>query len=346
MAFTRWDPRIRRAWRRRTAAIAIATLLIAAPAGERSNFRSDGPAGRRFGEPSFRRAQLLHPAFIVWNVGQGLWTTLSLPDTCWHFDMGGERADWASIERECAGKANRASFSHWDLDHISFAAEAARRLSGFCVALRPAGPDPGGHKKRLLDPLPDCDPADKARGNAANDNIDGDSAGGRHPRLLQLTRPSDNVVRPTARALALASGAERGTRPRGPTSNEASHVFEIQGVALVTGDSPKGNERIWSRRLARGDASPVLVLGHHGSRTSTSETLLQRLPRLVMAVASARKNRYGHPHPEVARLLRSRGIALLSTEVWGHLRFLLPQPPLPAFRPPPNVQTGRRPSPG
>jgi hypothetical protein len=65
--------------------------------------------------------------FIVWNVGQGLWTTFSTPAECLHLDAGGEKAPLNLITEECAGKKNYALFSHWDWDHINFALKAKKR---------------------------------------------------------------------------------------------------------------------------------------------------------------------------------------------------------------------------
>ena len=221
------------------------------------------------------------PEFVVWNVGQGQWATFVAPGFCWHFDMGGERPDWAAVLTECRGKENRVSFSHWDQDHISFAHEAGLRLPGLCIAHRPLG-DANPHKRRLLAGLENCKPAPMA--------------------IRELSRPGDR----TAHAV---------------TANEVSRVFEVAHVAVIPGDSPIDREAIWAPRLAASDDAFVLVLGHHGSRTSTGARLLGRLPRLETAVASARLARYGHPHPAVAQALHEKGIALLRTELWGHLHF-------------------------
>lgn len=63
----------------------------------------------------------------------------------------------------------------------------------------------------------------------------------------------------------------------------------------------------------------VLALGHHGSRTSTSKDLLKELPNLKLAIASARKRRYGHPHRETVEALGKFKVPILSTEDWGNI---------------------------
>lgn len=102
-------------------------------------------------------------------------------------------------------------------------------------------------------------------------------------------------------------------------TNAESRVVEYQGF-LLPGDSPKTQEKIW-QQLSWIAPTRVLVLGHHGSRTSTSKELIDRLPHLKMAVASARWARYKHPHAETVALLKLHHIALLRTEDWGNIWF-------------------------
>ena len=56
---------------------------------------------------------------IVWNVGQGAWTTVLMGDECWHFDAGGEHFPKA-VESLCRQKINKLFISHDDWDHIGF----------------------------------------------------------------------------------------------------------------------------------------------------------------------------------------------------------------------------------
>jgi competence protein ComEC len=75
--------------------------------------------------------------------------------------------------------------------------------------------------------------------------------------------------------------------------------------ALFAGDAGEAAERALRGRIGPVD---VLKVGHHGSRTSSSEGWLAELaPRL--AVVSVGTNRYGHPAPEVlARLGAHRAV--------------------------------------
>lgn len=105
------------------------------------------------------------------------------------------------------------------------------------------------------------------------------------------------------------------------SANALSRVIVIRNI-LIPGDSTREQEKFWSRVLPLASVK-LLVLGHHGSATSTGEDLLKHLPQVKMAVASARFRRYGHPHPQVLQSLRKKKISVLKTEDWGNLLFRL-----------------------
>ncbi len=67
--------------------------------------------------------------------------------------------------------------------------------------------------------------------------------------------------------------------------------------------------------------STVLRIGHHGSKTSTSERFLTRVsPRL--AIISVGENNYGHPHKAILQRLSNSGIAFLRTDTNGTVRLV------------------------
>jgi competence protein ComEC len=105
-------------------------------------------------------------------------------------------------------------------------------------------------------------------------------------------------------------------------SNELSQIFLSNGF-LIPGDSTLKEERLWANSLPISDSPRILILGHHGSRTSTSDYLLNKLPNLKQAVASARWRRYRHPHPQVLLMLQKHKIPILRTEDWGSIWFEL-----------------------
>ena len=63
----------------------------------------------------------------------------------------------------------------------------------------------------------------------------------------------------------------------------------------------------------------LLKIGHHGSRTSSGEALLDAVKPRVALVSVGRVNRFGHPHPDVRARFARRGIAWRSTGEEGAL---------------------------
>lgn len=102
-------------------------------------------------------------------------------------------------------------------------------------------------------------------------------------------------------------------------TNDTSIVFSYKNF-LISGDSPKSQELLWAQQMNLQQIQ-VLLLGHHGSKTSTSSELLATLPSLKMTVVSARYQKYKHPHQKNVDLLKQKRIPLLKTEDWGHLWF-------------------------
>lgn len=228
---------------------------------------------------SLQTGQDLRATLIVWNVGQGQWVTLVENSTCWHFDTGGERAPWSALLQTCGRLDNRIFFSHWDLDHISFAATLHAKIPNSCVVRRPVG-SPSLRKQKLMSKIPLC--------------VNRDLPGG-------LTSFIDTKAR---------------------TPNEMSRVILWQHI-LLPGDSTSSEEKKWVASFPELKLTRWLILGHHGSQTSTSELLLNHLPNALVAVSSARRAKYGHPHLRVQQSLRAHHIPLLRTEEWGNIYFEL-----------------------
>lgn len=65
----------------------------------------------------------------------------------------------------------------------------------------------------------------------------------------------------------------------------------------------------------------VLVLGHHGSRHSSSYDFLQHVEPKMAVVSAGLNNRYGHPSPAVVARLADLNIPLLQTSQLGTIQF-------------------------
>lgn len=90
--------------------------------------------------------------------------------------------------------------------------------------------------------------------------------------------------------------------PTGWETNEASIVAKISygnTSFLLTGDSPSDVEKFLVTEYGSQLKSNVLKLGHHGSKTSSSDEFLQTVQPDIAIVSAGLGNKYGHPSPEV-----------------------------------------------
>ncbi len=156
-------------------------------------------------------------------------------------------------------------------------------------------------------------------------------------------------TRDPATLALLAAAAARGIPVRRPRSDRVG-ALSLELLAPLDGDgaivsdplaSENDNSLVlalsWAGRriLLPGDVEheaeaallrsglgtiDVLKVPHHGSRTSSTEALLDRA-RPSLAIASlAEGNRYRFPHPDVVARYRTRGIALYRTDRDGAVR--------------------------
>lgn len=101
--------------------------------------------------------------------------------------------------------------------------------------------------------------------------------------------------------------------------NENSSIFFVkERKILITGDAPQKQER----KLKSLGKVEVLVVGHHGSVTSSALEFLSRLKNLKVGLVSARQAKYGHPHQKVMSRFKKLKIPLLSTNDWGTLIYM------------------------
>jgi len=116
-------------------------------------------------------------------------------------------------------------------------------------------------------------------------------------------------------------GPVEGHRFRG---NNGSCVLAIGGPygrILVPGDIGVRAER--ALMLDRYDdlRADLLVVPHHGSKTSSSESFLDSVRPHTALLSAGYRNRYRHPHPEVMTRYRDREIAVLGSMESGALEW-------------------------
>ena len=65
----------------------------------------------------------------------------------------------------------------------------------------------------------------------------------------------------------------------------------------------------------------LLIAGHHGSKTSTTEALLQKVSPQQTAISVGEDNRYGHPAKATLERLAKIGCTILRTDIDGTIIF-------------------------
>lgn len=143
-------------------------------------------------------------------------------------------------------------------------------------------------------------------------------------RLKKEHAPSFTACRGTSVTLDRGVQLEVQSPPctlRGDeASNERSLLFTVTygaTVFLFTGDAPVSAERAALPFL--GDVD-VLKVGHHGSKTSTSEEFLEKTKPEIAVISAGRENRYGHPHRSVLERLERFWARMFRTDQEGDVR--------------------------
>lgn len=133
------------------------------------------------------------------------------------------------------------------------------------------------------------------------------------------SRPGQTFELPGGRLTVVGpEGAHENTEPE--ESNTYSVVVRLdagQTSFLFTGDADQAEETgmLRAHRLIKAN---VLKVGHHGSKSATSQEFLNAVDPGVAVISAGKDNQFGHPHPEVVERVKTHGVQILSTaEVGG-----------------------------
>jgi len=105
-------------------------------------------------------------------------------------------------------------------------------------------------------------------------------------------------------------------------TNEASVVTKVSygnTSFLLTGDSPNEVENHLVKTYGPQLRSNVLKLGHHGSKTSSSQDFLETVHPEIAIVSAGLGNKYGHPNPEVIERVESVNAQIIETSTAGNI---------------------------
>lgn len=84
---------------------------------------------------------------------------------------------------------------------------------------------------------------------------------------------------------------------------------------LMTGDIERWAEEWMLQHLPPAALkADILKVAHHGSRTSTTPLFLQRVQPDIAVISSGRRNRFGHPHPEILSRIERHGVRIFRTD--------------------------------
>src|SRR6185369_1121025 len=131
-------------------------------------------------------------------------------------------------------------------------------------------------------------------------------------KRIPIRRPPElcgHVRRRGGATLELLSPCPAFVPGRG--ANDNSLVVRVafgRRAALLTGVAEALGERDLLARSGGALRADYLKAGHHGSRTSTSEALLQAVGPAWATLSCGVRNRFGHPHAAAVERLEHDGV--------------------------------------
>lgn len=110
---------------------------------------------------------------------------------------------------------------------------------------------------------------------------------------------------------------ERGDDVRGNDGSCVLKVTAFGGRVLLTGDVERRAEAAIVRRNGARLRAEVLVVPHHGSRSSSSTPFLDAVRPAIALLPVGYRNRYRFPHAQVVQRLSERGVLTFDTATHG-----------------------------
>ena len=97
-------------------------------------------------------------------------------------------------------------------------------------------------------------------------------------------------------------------------------VLRVQGAngsVLLTGDIERPQEAALLARAADRLHADVLLVPHHGSRTSSGDDFIDAVAPRLAVVQAGYRSRFGHPAPDVVQRYLDRGVWLERSDRCG-----------------------------
>jgi competence protein ComEC len=142
-----------------------------------------------------------------------------------------------------------------------------------------------------------------------------------HVHIEHLNRASAPMTIGGAKIRVLAPTVDYA--PGDVPQNNDSLVLEVtygRRRILLTGDAERAIE---DDMVSSGELRPVTLLkvGHHGSRTSSSEEFLDQVAPHFAFISDGYKNQFHHPHPDVLKRLAEHHVNVFRTDQRGLITF-------------------------
>jgi competence protein ComEC len=230
----------------------------------------------------------------VLDVGQGQCIILQSEGKTFLIDCGGEddekAADLAAetLLSQGISRIDGVIVTHYDRDHAGGVGYFLSRIAADVVYL-PEGPEDNAYLAQILR---------MSHGSAVfvTEDLLVSWNGGAMKVFAPILSSSDN---------------ERGL----------CVLFEDQNCdILITGDLSSLGEQLLLKEKDIPSVT-VLVAGHHGSRKSTGQKLLDQTQPEYVFISVGEDNRYGHPHEDVLQRLIDAGCYVCRTDLNGTILF-------------------------
>jgi competence protein ComEC len=134
-----------------------------------------------------------------------------------------------------------------------------------------------------------------------------------HPQKADLD--TDKKLKPNAISCVLKM-----------TNDDAAQPQSASQSALLTGDIETAQEQTLLGLQANLLPSTVLLVPHHGSKTSSSDAFLDAVNPKLAIVQAGYRNRFSHPRPEVIARYAERKIQTLQSSRCGAAKWTSDQP--------------------
>lgn len=234
----------------------------------------------------------------VLDVGQGLSVLINCDNHYMLYDGG--NGDYSSFLVSYLSKNNITNFdyvfaSHYDADHISGLVGVIYNYS----------------ISQLIAP-----------NYTASSRIYNSFIKAINTKGISITYPTVGTTYPlgSAKIQILAPNS-----PAYESENDYSIVVKITfggSSVLITGDATQYSENEMLNNQFNLN-SDILVVGHHGSSSSTSSQFLNAVNPQYAVISCERNNSYGHPASDVLERLVSKNITVLRTDLAGTIAFTI-----------------------